>query len=71
MAGLGRGLSSLLSESKKYKEEKLSSPSPEKENGQLDNNKGIVDIELDKLEPSVYQAKSITEHGLLEPLLVK
>ncbi len=84
MAGLGRGLSSLLSESKKYKEEKLSSPSPEKENGQLDNNKGIVDIELDKLEPSVYQprkffdnesilelANSISEHGLLEPLLVK
>lgn len=83
MAGLGRGLSSLLSESKKYKEEKLSSPSPEKGNGQLDN-KGIVDIELDKLEPSVYQprkffdnesilelANSISEHGLLEPLLVK
>lgn len=85
MAGLGRGLSSLLSESKRYKEEKLDTPSPEKETVQLEaNNKGIVDIDLDKLEPSIYQprksfeheglqelADSISEHGLLEPLLVK
>ena len=86
MAGLGRGLSSLLSESKKYKEEKIAESSLQ-ENLRTDKeaeNCSIVDINIDSLEPSIYQprksfdkdnikelADSILEHGLLEPLLVK
>jgi ParB family chromosome partitioning protein len=87
MAGLGRGLSSLLSESKKYKEEKIVEPElnkkEDREQGGVADGR-IVDIEISKLEPSIYQprkafdeesiselAHSISEHGLLEPLLVQ
>lgn len=91
MAGLGRGLSSLLSDSKKAKEEKFIDASNTlqqvptlNEHVSLDNGSKVIDINLDLLEPSIYQprkdfddeslkelSQSIQEHGLLEPLLVK
>ena len=91
MAGLGRGLSSLLSDSKKSKEEKstdvlntLQHTSNNKENIVIDEGSKVVEIDLNLLEPSIYQPRkdfddnslkelslSIKEPGLLEPLLVK
>ncbi|SFS76989.1 ParB/RepB/Spo0J family partition protein [Succinivibrio dextrinosolvens] len=91
MAGLGRGLGSLLGESQKIKkerqkvevEEKVQEPAPAEVPEAVSKN-SVVNISIDKLKASKYQprknfdedsikelADSITEHGLLEPLIVK
>ena len=91
MAGLGRGLGSLLGESQKIKkerqkvevEEKVQEAAPAEATETVSKN-SVVNISTDKLKASKYQprknfdedsikelADSITEHGLLEPLIVK
>ena len=91
MAGLGRGLGSLLGESQKIKkerqkvevEEKVQEAAPAEATEAVSKN-SVVNISTDKLKASKYQprknfdedsikelADSITEHGLLEPLIVK
>ena len=84
MAGLGRGLNALLSESKAraQREENILLSQQREFKTELKNT--VLNLKLDCLIPSPYQprqnfdsealnelALSIKEHGLLEPLLVK
>jgi ParB/RepB/Spo0J family partition protein len=88
---LGRGLGAMLSQSRKASEERIEEEASENSASALPQNvsaadpeRQIVDIELSKLEPSVYQprrdfndegiaelAQSIKANGLLDPLIVK
>lgn len=83
---LGRGLGSLLSESKRSTERKIQGikdTSVKQENVVASKN-AVVELEIEKLHASIYQprkdfdeeaiaelAASIREHGLLDPLIVK
>ena len=84
MAGLGRGLNALLSESKAraQREENILLSQQREFKTELKNT--VLNLKLENLIPSPYQprqnfdsealnelALSIKEHGLLEPLLVK
>lgn len=91
MAGLGRGLDALLSDSKarkkrdEYADVQINDVSPmPTTNREVSIKNTIIDLDINKLVPSIYQprknfdedalnelALSIKEHGLLEPLLVK
>lgn len=83
---LGRGLGSLLSESRKAKELKQEQYDIEKseENKIIHDVNAVTELSIDLLQASIYQprrtfddpgivelANSIREHGVLEPLIVK
>ena len=76
MAGLGRGLGSLLSESKKAKEDNTVVNEVQVEStAQLQNNENVVisensvvKIDINKLKPSVYQPRKNFDNESLNEL---
>ncbi len=83
---LGRGLGSLLSESKRSTERKIYGTTEKKVQQEqvVASQNAVVELDIEKLHASIYQprkefdeeaiaelASSIKEHGLLDPLIVK
>lgn len=72
MAGLGRGLTSLLSESKKIQDEKnkevIEQTTPSLNQESSENSNSVVLLPVEKLKPSIYQPRKNFDEESLEEL---